>query len=83
MAIETAKDAAIGVIRDPLTLYTEQSGMMFLPPIMSLESHPGEVWNMFPLFSSVFLSFDKIVLIFRYLKLFISLIIYFRHIVSL
>jgi len=40
VAIIAAKNAAIGAIRDPLTLYTEQNGMMVFPPIMSLKSDP-------------------------------------------
>merc|ERR1739845_137009 len=41
VAIVAAKNAAMGAIRDPLTLYTEQNGMMVLPPVMSLESNPA------------------------------------------
>eukprot|EP00559_Dactyliosolen_fragilissimus_P007835 CAMPEP_0184862768 /NCGR_PEP_ID=MMETSP0580-20130426/7636_1 /TAXON_ID=1118495 /ORGANISM="Dactyliosolen fragilissimus" /LENGTH=479 /DNA_ID=CAMNT_0027360747 /DNA_START=45 /DNA_END=1484 /DNA_ORIENTATION=+ len=38
-AIEAAKAAATGAIRDPVTLFREQGGMMTLPPIQALEDN--------------------------------------------
>lgn len=39
-AILVAKDAATGAIRDPITLFTEQRGMLSLPAIQALSNQP-------------------------------------------
>jgi len=39
-AILVAKDAATGAVRDPITLFTEQRGMLSLPAIQALSNQP-------------------------------------------
>ena len=41
-ALAAAKDAAVGAIKDPVTLFAEQRGMLLLPAVMALENNPGE-----------------------------------------
>jgi len=40
-AIAAAKAAAIGAIRDPVALFTQQRGILSLPPVASLEMDPA------------------------------------------
>lgn len=40
--LAAAKEAAIGAIRDPVTLFIQQRGMLTMPAIQALESQSGE-----------------------------------------
>ena len=40
--LAAAKDAAIGAIRDPVTLFMQQRSMLTMPAIQALASNPGE-----------------------------------------
>lgn len=41
-ALAAAKDAAVGAIKDPVTLFAEQRGMLLLPAIAALGNNAGE-----------------------------------------
>lgn len=41
-ALAAAKDAAVGAIKDPVTLFAEQRGMLLLPAVAALGNNPGE-----------------------------------------
>lgn len=41
-ALAAAKDAAVGAIKDPVTLFAEQRGMLLLPAVVALGNNPGE-----------------------------------------
>ena len=40
-SLDIAKDAAIGAIKDPITLFTEQRNILSLPAIQALSTQPG------------------------------------------
>lgn len=42
LGMAAAKEAAIGAIRDPVTLFIQQRGMLTLPAIQALDSQSGE-----------------------------------------
>lgn len=46
-ALATAKDAAVGAIQDPVTLFAEQRGMLLLPAVAALGNGAGELHRMY------------------------------------
>ena len=41
LGLAAAKEAAIGAIQDPVTLFIQQRGMLTMPAIQALESNSG------------------------------------------
>ena len=54
-ALATAKDAAVGAIQDPVTLFAEQRGMLLLPAVAALGNGAGELHRMCLYICAVFI----------------------------
>ena len=54
-ALATAKDAAVGAIQDPVTLFAEQRGMLLLPAVAALGNGAGELHRMYLYICAVFI----------------------------